>query len=319
MARQTGSVSVVVPSYNHGRYIGECLESVLGQVRRPLEIVVVDDGSTDETREVVTRYRHRVTAVWESHRGLRATVAHGLSLVRGDYVAILASDDRLHAEAFESLGRILDAYPQVGVVYGRIAVIDDQGRVVSADTKVRPTGLQQDPTGLLMDNYVPAPATLCRLSALRSVPEPRQVLCGDWERWLSVMAGGWHLYGISDVVADYRRHDGNLSHPARWVERTVAEIAVLEELRGQPNLAGWRETVSRALATRHRALAWWNLSQHRRPEARQEFRRIATLTKWTATDVMGMVAATVPGLYALSQSSGARWLKARLNPDSNGP
>src|ERR1700746_3967783 len=88
-------VSVVVPAYNLARFLGRALDSALAQ-RWPaeaLQVIVVDDGSTDETPQVLEAYRDRVQAVRQENAGLVAAVNRGLAEVRGDYVALLDADD----------------------------------------------------------------------------------------------------------------------------------------------------------------------------------------------------------------------------------
>jgi glycosyltransferase involved in cell wall biosynthesis len=304
MPGHRGRITVVVPSYNHASYVDQCLDSVLNQSRPPAAVFLVDDGSRDNTRAIVQQYRDPVQAVWRAHEGLRATVAYGLSLVNTDYVCILASDDRLEPQAFERLGAVLDAHPTVGMAYGRIVVIDAAGRRVGADPSSRPLGIQTQPVELVRRNYVAAPATLCRTAALRAVGEPRQVYCGDWERWLRLMLGGWYLYGVGDVVAAYRRHGGNLSSDDAVPNQIRSEIELLTSLGDQasfpPELLS---TVTEALAARYRSLGWALLSVDRR-QAPGPLIRAARLSGLSTADVLALTCAVVPGAYDL-----ARWAR----------
>lgn len=89
-------ISCIVPVYNGERYLSEALDSILGQTYRPLEIVVVDDGSTDETAAVVARYGERVRYLRQPNAGAPAARNRGLSATRAQFVAFLDADDRWH-------------------------------------------------------------------------------------------------------------------------------------------------------------------------------------------------------------------------------
>ncbi len=86
-------VTVVIPTFNHGRYVVEAVESVLAQTVRPLQIVVVDDGSTDDTRDRLMPYLDRIEYVYKTNAGLSAARNTGIERARGEWVAFLDADD----------------------------------------------------------------------------------------------------------------------------------------------------------------------------------------------------------------------------------
>jgi glycosyltransferase involved in cell wall biosynthesis len=94
-------VSVVIPSYNYGRYVCEAVESVLRQTYQPVEVIVVDDGSTDDTRARLEGYRDRIRYVYQSNRGLSAARNTGIREARGVWVAFLDADDLWHPQKTE--------------------------------------------------------------------------------------------------------------------------------------------------------------------------------------------------------------------------
>jgi glycosyltransferase involved in cell wall biosynthesis len=101
------AVSVVIPSYNHARYIGRAVDSVLSSTFTDLELVIVDDGSTDDTLEVLRPYRSRpeVKVRTQENRGAHAALNVGLSLARGRLLFVLNSDDAYHPER---IGRLVE-------------------------------------------------------------------------------------------------------------------------------------------------------------------------------------------------------------------
>ena len=96
-----GLISCVIPVFNGERYLGEALESVLAQSYQPLEVIVVDDGSTDETAEVARRYGERVRYVWQPNAGETAARNLGLTAAHGEFIAFLDADDVWDSEKLE--------------------------------------------------------------------------------------------------------------------------------------------------------------------------------------------------------------------------
>src|SRR4051812_21669960 len=113
------SLSVVMPNYNHSHYIGEALEAILGQTFRPMEVIVVDDASTDNSVEVIEQFVRRDSAVRllrnEQNSGPVPTVNLGLKQASGDYVYTMAADDKILPTFFEKSMNLLAQYPQAGL------------------------------------------------------------------------------------------------------------------------------------------------------------------------------------------------------------
>jgi hypothetical protein len=121
-------VSVLMPTYNRARFVIEAVRSVLDQSYEALELVVVDDGSTDETRDVLAAVHDaRLRMVATPHRGIGAALNAGLAIASGDFVARLDSDDIWSRTMLADQLSALTARPDVDVVYARSEVIDERG------------------------------------------------------------------------------------------------------------------------------------------------------------------------------------------------
>ena len=120
-------ISVVIPTYNRANYLAQAIDSVLAQTCGPVEIVVVDDGSTDDTRAVVRGYGERVRYVYTQNGGVAHARNVGTCLSRGEYVTYLDSDDVLYPYMLELESGVLDRYPEVGLVYAEMSAFDDDG------------------------------------------------------------------------------------------------------------------------------------------------------------------------------------------------
>ncbi len=109
-------VSVIIPTYNYGQYVTEAVESVLGQTYANREIIVVDDGSTDDTRERLGSYGDRVRYIYQENRGLSAARNTGIKAARGDLIAFLDADDVWVPEKLSVEVPILGAQAEVGLI-----------------------------------------------------------------------------------------------------------------------------------------------------------------------------------------------------------
>ncbi len=121
------TISLVIPAYNRGRLIAETLDTALGQTVPFLEIIVVDDGSNDDTAEVLARYAGRVRAIHVANGGVQRARNLGVDAARGDYVALCDSDDLLEPEYVAALGSWLAGHPACNSVYVNFVTFDEVG------------------------------------------------------------------------------------------------------------------------------------------------------------------------------------------------
>lgn len=129
----SGRVSVVIPLYNHASYIGEAVESVLSQGDAVGELIVIDDGSRDESVATMSRLAHldpRIRFEAQENRGAHATINRGLRMARGEYLAILNSDDAYEAGRLSQLVRALDIDEGSAIACSAIAFMDGAGMIV---------------------------------------------------------------------------------------------------------------------------------------------------------------------------------------------
>lgn len=122
-------VSVVIPSYNHAAYISETIASILSQSEPPYEVIVVDDGSRDDSRRIIESFpEDRVRRVFfPANRGACEALNHGIGMVRGDFIASCSSDDSWAPDKLRIQKAFLAASPEIGVVFSNAATIDEAG------------------------------------------------------------------------------------------------------------------------------------------------------------------------------------------------
>ncbi len=122
-------VSVVMPSYNHAPFIAEAVQSVLAQSVSDLELIVVDDGSTDESLKILTGFTDpRLRVIAQTNQGAHAALNRGLAEATGTYIALLNSDDAYHPQRLEKILSVLGTDPGIGLASSYIEVVDAQGK-----------------------------------------------------------------------------------------------------------------------------------------------------------------------------------------------
>lgn len=216
-------VSVVIPCHNHGRFLGQAIESVMRQAPRNVEIVVVDDGSTDNTREVMTRYP-AVRGIAQANAGLAAARNVGLRASRGHYVVFLDADDLLLPGAVESGVRLLEEHIAWAFVSGGYRYVDKNADPISGPVIARFT--DDHYTALLRSNYIAMGATvLFRRSVLDRIGgfDPTLRACEDWDVHLKI-ARQFPVGQHRAIVALYRRHDSNMSRNPGLMLRTALQV-----------------------------------------------------------------------------------------------
>ena len=123
-------ISVVIASYNHAPYLADCIRSALGQTLAPAEVIVIDDGSTDGSREVIEAFGTDVQAHFQENRGTYATLNVGIARARCEWVAIHNSDDLWRPEKLEAQAEIALADPRIGLVHTGVEYIDARGEAL---------------------------------------------------------------------------------------------------------------------------------------------------------------------------------------------
>ena len=128
MAPTQPRVSVIIPSYNHERFLGQAIDSALSQTLRPHEVIVVDDGSTDGTAAVLSRYGDRIQAIRQANSGVSAARNAGVARSTGDLLAFLDADDEWRPQKLELQVQAWQADPGLGLVHCGVEDIDGDGQ-----------------------------------------------------------------------------------------------------------------------------------------------------------------------------------------------
>lgn len=207
-------VTFVVPVYNYGRYVGDCLHSILDlEGGFPFEVIVVDDASTDNSAEVLHSFddpRIRLLRN-EKNLGHARTIEIGLSHAVGRFVARIDPDDRYRSHFLTKTLPEFDD-PDVILIYGDAALIDENGQVTAERSDVVHRGMDfkgNEFVLLLEENFICAPTVIARREGwLKALPVPSHLAFNDWYFTLTMARSGLFRY-LNEVLAEYRVHPAN--------------------------------------------------------------------------------------------------------------
>ena len=218
-------ISTIIPVFNRPRLLQEAVASVLAQTYRPIEIIISDDGSTDETPQVIAALSRQhagiIQAVRDRRRGPGPARESGRELVRGEFIQYLDSDDRLLPGKFEVQVRALRDHPHCGVAYGSARVLAEGPEAMAAPRAIKWSG-HALPTlfpWLLIDRWWSTHAPLYRRSVCEAVGPWTDLPCSeDWEYDGRVGALRTRLVHCPEFVAEYRCHAGpRQTGNGRWL------------------------------------------------------------------------------------------------------
>jgi hypothetical protein len=216
------SVGIVINNYNYGRFLPAAIESARGQTHPNLEVTVVDDGSTDDSRQILRGYGDGITVIAKENGGQASALNAGMERCESDVVLFLDADDTLRPQAAARVAAAFAADAEVAKVQFRMEVIDAEGR---------PTGVLKPPQHLPMPRgdqrraelafpfdlaWLPTSANAFRVEALRAIlpiPEAAFPVCGaDWYL-IHLMTLLGTVASLEEVCGSYRVHGANNYEP----------------------------------------------------------------------------------------------------------
>jgi glycosyltransferase involved in cell wall biosynthesis len=238
-------IAVIIPAYNSSAYVEDTIKSVLGQSRLADEIVLVDDGSTDDTAAVVARVSDKVTIVRQKNAGPGSARQRGAETTTAELLLFLDADDVLHEPALEKLSAALLGQPLAAIAYcpAEMWSPTDQGRTY-VDALPGPAG-EKIWEALLCSNFIRTPGcVLMRRLALNEVggwdTSKNMKANEDWDMWLR-LAEKHSFATVTEPLLKYRLHDASLSKNRPLMIKSI--FVMLDKQRSR-----WKQNSSRLLA-----------------------------------------------------------------------
>jgi hypothetical protein len=232
-----GLVSFIIPNFNHARYVRFAIDSALAQTHPQVEVIVIDDGSTDNSRSILAEYGARIHTIYQANAGLSAARNAGIGAATGEYIALLDADDMVDAAYAERLVAAVMAQPGAAGAYCGFRCVDQYNQPLArmGTRVVEPPALHR--TLLNGNHWVPACFLVQRECYLAQGEFDRAVQGGeDWDMWLR-FSRHYCLVGIRDPLVAYRVVTGSMSNNPRQMH--LNRLYVLQKHVGeQPTQAG---------------------------------------------------------------------------------
>lgn len=239
----TPLVSIVIPAYNSEKFIRNTLDACLAQTYDHTEIIVVDDGSSDNTREIVASYGADIRLIEQDNQGPAIARNTGISVAQGDFIQFCDSDDILHPQKIERCVSLLIDNPNSALAYCQMQAVDENG------TAIQEMPLTPDQSFFVADNLfctilfangspIQTSTILARKSALLDVgmyrADPNYYCAEDWDLLLR-LADTYNFVGIPDVLVNYRVREGALTtKPILMAEGRLKTIQYARHYRKRP-------------------------------------------------------------------------------------
>ena len=262
-------VSVVIPTFNSGQYLTEAIDSALTQSLMPVEVIVVDDGSTDNTKAVVGRYESDVVYCYQKNAGSGKARNTGIKLAKGEWIAFLDSDDFWENEYLSHMIKTVSKHPEAGLIYCGKKWVDSTGKKWVSEPKQTkyPSGwIFRD---LFCANYISSCSVVvarkdCLLQSggFYELKELRNAQ--DYHLWLR-MSAVREICSSSKLLVNYRRHGSNRTHDVVSRQRGIlfslnyaAYLIRVKKVdnRNSPELINYRERLAIAYTDAVNSLFW---------------------------------------------------------------
>lgn len=267
-------VSVIIPNYNHEAFLKQRIDSVLNQTFLDFELILLDDCSTDSSREILEKYSSRNTNIkYHPNEKNSGSPFHqwnkGVSIAKGEYLWVAESDDFCEANFLENLVKILDENPQCGLAYCQSNLVDDQGKILNSysenlkfiyksddwDRDFIKNGKEANKDWLLFHNPIPnASGVLMRKNAFieSGGADPTMKLNGDWFLYAKILCK-WDLAFTAKHLNYFRVHDQTQR------KRTFANFSIFQEIillnnYIRENVKGSDENADKAMV---KVSGWW--------------------------------------------------------------
>jgi len=205
------SVSVIIPTYNRSAYLVGAIESVLSQSYCDLEIIVVDDGSTDNTQDVISGYGDRVRYLFQENKGPSSARNLGISAAEGDLIAFLDSDDLWRRDKLEKQVELFEQNSNIGLVASGHDLVNERGELIS-NYSLKSTELKQLHKKQMLRNLFSTPSVIVRKSCFQSVGVFNEKLyfAEDWDMWLRII-NAYDSAFINAPLVTIRKHSESIT------------------------------------------------------------------------------------------------------------
>lgn len=208
-------VSVVIPCYNHEKFVQDCIQSVIEQTYQNIELIIIDDGSSDNSvakiQEMSELCEKRFTNFefrYRANKGLSSTLNEAMAWCQGVFISPIASDDMMFKIKLQRQVEILQREQNIVAVFGAVQLINDKNEILGEIRQ--PNKIFEFNDLMYTDRFLPAPTQMIRLDALRAIGGfVEGMIIEDWYIYLKILESGNKIIYIDELFSYYRTHNEN--------------------------------------------------------------------------------------------------------------
>lgn len=223
-------VTVVVPCYNHSKFVGACIESIIDQDYKNIELIIINDGSKDRSSDEIRKYIKvceerflRFTFIDRLNKGLCFTLNEGIRWAKGTFICFLASDDLILPNSLSLRIKYSLKYNDVCSFYGGVKIIDENNKIMfNHETNLKFYSFKE----IFTHNFILyAPTAMHKLHELKEIGGfDENVKIEDWELWLRLTKNNKKILCIPEMLACYRHHGNNMSMKNQFMHKELLNI-----------------------------------------------------------------------------------------------
>jgi glycosyltransferase involved in cell wall biosynthesis len=265
MGNKNPLVSIVVPSYNHEKYITEAIESVFNSAYKNIEVIVIDDGSTDNSANIIIELskKYKFNLIIRENRGLTKTLNQALNIAKGKYFFHIGSDDKILPNKISLQVDCMEQNPDFGLCYGKMVELHESTGELR-EQKVRKIRSGWIFDELLKHDFIPLITHFAKRDVLLELGGYDENLwLEDWDMWLRI-AEKYQIGYINEFLGIWRLHENNNSK--KILKMINAEKYTLEK---------WKNHKTYNSARTYREIYWFNILA-------KDFKKEALKYIWTA-------------------------------------
>ncbi|ADY53341.1 glycosyl transferase family 2 [Pseudopedobacter saltans DSM 12145] len=207
-------VSVIIPCFNHERFIRESILSVLNQEYRSIELIVIDDGSSDQSVDLIEKLKKErdFTFISQKNRGISNVLNKGISIAKGEYISFLASDDYWLPNKVSIQIAFFKDHPEFKMIFSNAYIVDDESNIIGEFQNSFPIQKAVSFKEIALGKKtIPALTVMVDREVFLNIGGfDENLIIEDWDMWLRI-SNSYLIAGISDVLACYRKHGSNIS------------------------------------------------------------------------------------------------------------
>jgi alpha-1,3-rhamnosyltransferase len=204
-------ISIIIPSYNHEKYVGVAIESIYTQTYKNFELIVIDDGSSDNSHNILINLqkKYHFTYIHRKNKGLIKTLNEALELSKGEYFTMLGSDDYYKNNKLELQINFFKKNPDYVLCYGNITFIDSNGEILK-NGKIKKFKSGKIFNDLLYENFIPLPTIMLKTSIIKEFKFDEKFFLEDYPLLLKI-AKKYKIGFLENSLTFYRLHENNVS------------------------------------------------------------------------------------------------------------